>query len=94
MRDTAARLAHRVKNPTRTGQLPVVPIVQLAPSRQNAIELSLDQATQALSKTAPIHAGCAGHAGAVTRLPSVCASSIASSTYVPPALVTSGATAG
>src|SRR6266436_2496744 len=40
------------------------------------------------------HAGCAGHAGAVTRFPSAMASVIARLTYVPPACVTSGPTAG
>ena len=40
------------------------------------------------------HAGCAGQAGAVTRLPQVYAWSMPISTYFPPAWVTSGATAG
>ena len=50
-----------------------------------------------VSKTvmnAESHAGCAGHAGAVTRFPSTQAFSMGTSTYVPPAVVTSGATAG
>lgn len=38
--------------------------------------------------------GCAGHAGAVTRLPSTWALSTGISMYVPPQLVTSGPTAG
>ena len=37
------------------------------------------------------HAGWAGHAGAVTRLPSTCASSTPMATYLPPAAVISGA---
>lgn len=40
------------------------------------------------------HAGCAGHAGAVTRLSSTQAPSSGTSTHSPPAAVTSGATAG
>src|SRR2546423_13172545 len=39
-------------------------------------------------------AGCAGQAGAVTRLPSAMASVMARLTYVPPAWLTSGPTAG
>ena len=43
-----------------------------------------------------IQAGCAGHAGAVTKFPSTCAESIpaAGSTYLPPVPVTSNRTAG
>lgn len=40
------------------------------------------------------HSGCAGHAGAVTRLPSTTALSTGMSTYSPPAALTSGPTAG
>jgi len=39
-------------------------------------------------------AGCAGHAGAVTRCPSVTASVTAISAYCPPASLTSAAHAG
>ena len=42
----------------------------------------------------PIHAGCAGHAGADTRLPSVWALSTAMSAYRPPASSTSARQAG
>src|SRR5947209_14626700 len=41
-----------------------------------------------------IHAGWAGHAGAVTRMPSATASSMPISSYSAPASLTSGATAG
>ncbi len=42
----------------------------------------------------PSHAGCAGHAGPVTRFPSTTAEVISTGTNVPPASSTSGAQAG